>query len=329
MLNTSQKVAFATLLLIAGCSKNDAPVSTNVGTSVLLKAIPESGASAKNLDDELTRKLPGLWRLHTDGVDMYCELLPGHQLTITFKKGNTDVVQRGTWEVKDGAYIENIASSSDGDKSTLGVSKTQIKSVTDREWQISDDGKAFVLSRASAIDLASNSQGNSSSASEQQSTGKPEPAADAPLKPFLTRSYYVATTQVEHFNFTVTKRSKVDLIIDIDNTVPVDVIVFPFNVSEDKYANLLMNMGMEEGQKMIATLFGNDARLTPPDKHALTEADLFALPLSKKGAYGHYESDWQVLAPGTYTVFVDNEGSFTPTRGDAPIRVTMYGVPAE
>ncbi|VVQ23668.1 hypothetical protein [Pseudomonas fluorescens] len=149
------------------------------------------------------------------------------------------------------------------------------------------------------------------------------------IEPALNYSFYVATETMERFTFTAHKRLKAAMIMDIDNTVPLDVVVLPGKWTDEEYTNLLSAIGYEEAQVLIEKTLGKGARMTPPDPNMLTSADIFTMPLSKKGAYVHWESGWQALDEGTYTVFLDNQGNFSPTRGDAPVRLLIYSAPGE
>lgn len=155
-----------------------------------------------------------------------------------------------------------------------------------------------------------------------------EAATADTIQPTLSYSYYIATGSFEGFSFTLSKRMNVQMVLNIDNTVPLDVLTFPAVITKEQYGNMMANLAYEQSQDMMEQVLGKGARLTPRQANMPTEQQLFGFPLAKKGAYVHWESGWQVLDGGVYTVVLDNQGTFSPTRGDAPVQVLLYSAPA-
>jgi hypothetical protein len=65
------------------------------------------------------------------------------------------------------------------------------------------------------------------------------------------------------------------------------------------------------------------------EKNDAANINFFGDEFSKRAAYHRFESPWVNLEPGTYTIVLDNTGSFTPSRGDAPVHLELYSLKNE
>ena len=138
----------------------------------------------------------------------------------------------------------------------------------------------------------------------QQSQPQPQ------LAPELSREIYVASEDADVYHFVVKHPSKVRLRAMIEGNVPVDIVT-----SSGKYSREQWVMAATSGEtlSLLATVFGGQSL-----------PDVFATPLSKKAAFRVFESPWVDTEPGEYTVILDNTQAYTPSRGDAVVRLELY-----
>lgn len=133
-------------------------------------------------------------------------------------------------------------------------------------------------------------------------------------------TYYVATKEESLVTFKLPKAAEVAFVIDIDNQVPLDIVIWPSALTETQYTNMKVSIGMSQMGDVLRTISGDNSK--PGEK--FTEAELFFHPQSKRGAHGHRETTWFPYDAGTSTIVLDNSGDFTTTRGDAPVRVQIW-----
>lgn len=331
-----------------------APVNAQAGNSASPDASQASSQAhgsnpSSDKDAALTTQLSGMWTTRVESIHSYMGLGDGHEMIMNIvPTTGTDkkVVWKGTWTVEGGKLIQNITQTSDGNANQLGTYTSEISSVSDKTLELTvrsgDKVHTYLYTKVPMQDAISSltSPSNPSPSTQTQAAEDAAPQANAQdrpsagnsgnaIEPFMEESRYVATNNLDKIMFDINKPAQVKLVVDIDDRVPIDVVVLPLKATYAQYTNLVFNIGMQEGAEALATfaaLLGDNTNYKTDTRNRITEADLFNLPLSKKGAYVHYESDWTELKPGSYTVFLDNMGNFTPTRGDAPVKLAVYAV---
>ena len=92
--------------------------------------------------------------------------------------------------------------------------------------------------------------------------------------------------------------------------VPLDIVAFSGKISREQW--VIAATGGET-ISLLAALFGGQS-----------QSDVFATPLSKKAAFRMFESPWAKAEPGQYTVILDNTQAYTPSRGDAFVKLELY-----
>ncbi|MFP5505569.1 MAG: hypothetical protein ACLGH6_05180 [Gammaproteobacteria bacterium] len=132
---------------------------------------------------------------------------------------------------------------------------------------------------------------------------------------FLDQETYLAAEAVKVFEFVVDTPAAVKLDLAIKNDAPLDVIVANGRMTEADY---LAAAYILKPMEAVGNWLSNQP--TQP-------TNFFSSPLAREGAHQRFESPWARFEPGTYTVIVDNTPAFTPTRGDAPIRLRLLTRP--
>lgn len=326
MMNARSILALPVLLAALACSVPSSQAATADTPSGQFTPTPSTPAD----DARMAAKLPGLWKAEAQGITVYCDYFADYRFSCTIEQASQKNTEQGTWRFERGDFILTTTQVSDLDQARLGVERAKVLFINDREFQFSAQvqGEAFTVSmlRVSAAGTASAVP----PVTQQPGTvAAQKPQTDTTTKDSLSYSFYIPQEGLESFSFTLNGRQNVALALVIDNTVPLDVLVFPGKITKQQYNHLVMTVGLEEGQDAMEEILGKGARLTPKDPNVPRADDLFSLPLSKKGAYVNWQSEWQVLDAGTYTVFLDNSGNFSPSRGDAPVQVGVYSAPLE
>lgn len=140
----------------------------------------------------------------------------------------------------------------------------------------------------------------------------------------LEQSHYIPEKERILIPLHVVRAVNTKFLIKVDRQVPIDFIVLPYIQSEEGYEKILMAIGFEEAKQFNKEVLGDTSFLGPPSKDPMTRATLFEWGGSKKGVYEEYVSNWVKYPPGDYTVILDNSGEITPTRGDAPVQITVW-----
>jgi hypothetical protein len=146
---------------------------------------------------------------------------------------------------------------------------------------------------------------------------------ESAIHTLLQTASYVPEKELVVLHFHVSRTSNIKIAISVDRQVPIDMIVLRGTVIESHYDDILMSITEHDVQELGKALGAARSPEEPPKTYWST-AKLFANPLSKEGVYGQYESDWVSVAPANYTIILDNEGHFTPPRGDAPVQIAVY-----
>ncbi len=313
--------------ILIGCSpKKSAPKS------------PETQATvAKKVDDSsLTKALVGSWYeketrpdgTQPEGISTY--LANGHALfAVIFKdKGLATLVSmEGTWSIKDGALVVKLESATFGKEALplkdLPILKPdKILRITQDEFVYvdSEDGKTKVATKTNNIPLRFIEQSNASESSLVTATPSKDPITPQAI---LNETYYVATKEFQLIQFKLSAASHVAMVTAIDDSVPIDIVVLPFSLTEIQYSNIVMAIGFGEAEELLESIGLGDQTHAKASKK-IRESDLFESPLSKKGAYGQRTTEYHLLRSGTYTIVLDNSGNFTPSRGDVPMRIQLF-----
>lgn len=132
-----------------------------------------------------------------------------------------------------------------------------------------------------------------------------EPPSQEPT-PILSDSIYLASNDLDVYQFNVERDATFLMVLTIEGDVPIDVITMPRLITPEQWlleAELMILAG-------TLTLEGTQT--------------IFSSAWSKKAAFREYQSGWINLAPGQYTVILDNTDHFTPSRGDALVTVRIY-----
>ena len=138
----------------------------------------------------------------------------------------------------------------------------------------------------------------------------PAPQPQPPLAPVISHELYVASQDAEVVHFVVERASRVKMRLVIEGDVPVDVVATQGKVSREQWM-----MAAAVGETLsILTVFSDDQ----------AQPDMFAAPLSKKAAFRVFESPWVAAQPGEYTIVLDNTKVYTPSRGDAIVKLELY-----
>ena len=298
-----------------------------------------SGCSSR--DAELERGIVGVWQAAESPeveVEVVIDYRPGHESYYTWrsKADGTKNSANGTWSIKNGVITEKLEkwSLSDQPPPTL---HTEIMSLKANELITrGEPGKHPDVYRRLSLtgDSSITSPPEHVSDASVPQAPPPTPAAPNPApaqvqaaspRAFFDETVYVPTKEHAHLTFNIDRKASVLMLIDIDNQVPVDIVTLPTKWTAQNYENLKMSIAMGEASEMMSQLFGKEAteQYLPKNTTGINETSLFAFPLSKRGAYGHLEVRAE-LEPGAYTLFLDNTEDFTPTRGDAPVRVQLY-----
>lgn len=274
-------------------------------------------ASAQS-DSSLEATITGTWFAAVTGPDPgdYNQLVfdykPDHSVTVTVLKtpahrAKSRIDGHGTWSVKNGSLEERI----DWPGSNPQVSVDRVVSVS---------AESLVLKSNGAKDedrLTRLSASNAGTIAEILATPTD---ADNQSATIIDSKLYVPAEDVKRIAFVINKPAQARLILDIDNDVPLDIVTLAGNVSIAGYGMVTAARVMGSVSKAL----GNDDAGNSDDKDDVkTYAELFTAPLSKEAAYQHYESEWADLKPGEYTVFLDNSGDNTPSRGDAPVHALV------
>ena len=157
----------------------------------------------------------------------------------------------------------------------------------------------------------------SATAPPEHAAAVPEPHAQPATQPQqpqpapeLSHESYVASEDADVFHFVVNHPSKVKLRVMIEGDVPLDIVAFSGKISREQW--VIAATGGET-ISLLAALFGGQS-----------QSDVFATPLSKKAAFRMFESPWAKAEPGQYTVILDNTQAYTPSRGDAFVKLELY-----
>ena len=113
------------------------------------------------------------------------------------------------------------------------------------------------------------------------------------------------------YHFTLQQESKVRLSVDVLSQHPVDVITTSGHISKPEYV-------MSVGLKNLADFF---TLLFPEESQPNTES-VFTHPLSKEAARD-FDSGWQTMSAGRYSVIIDNTNAFTESYGDAKLHINV------
>jgi hypothetical protein len=299
-------------------------------------------------DAELARGLGGVWQTSAPrDIVVVIDYRPGHVSYYTWRSASNGkkVTANGTWSIKNGVLVETIQKWSLPDQAPP-TTRAEILSVkADELIMRGEPGKGPDVLRRLSVTEDGNATSLAENASNASAPPTPEPAPSAttpapaavPPAPapepapatspqaFIDETVYVPSKEHAHLNFDVKRKATVLMLVDIDNQVPVDIVLLPAQLSAQHFENLKMNIGIGEASDMMSQLFGSEVteQYLPKNTSGINENTLFTFPLSKRGAYGHFEARAE-LAPGAYTLFLDNTEDFTPTRGDAPVHVRMY-----
>jgi hypothetical protein len=305
-------------------------------------------AGCSNRTDNLEEGIVGNWTAQQGrDVAMNVEFTADHVVNakIRDKADGPFVPMRGVWSLKDkvltvqfmtwslsAPFPDNMKTPSREEIISLSADTIVLKDLegaknTSTMARISGNAaqpaavKAELPPSQAAIPAPSSEQ--SQSVSTQQST--PPAEAINPPRLLSDETYYVATKEESLVTFKLPKPAEVALVIDIDNQVPLDIVLWPGPLTETQYANMKVNIGMGQMGDVLRTISGDNSK---PGKK-FTEADLFFHPQSKRGAYGHRETAWFPYDAGTSTIVLDNSGDLTTTRGDAPVRVQIWTRPLQ
>lgn len=150
---------------------------------------------------------------------------------------------------------------------------------------------------------------------KQADEEKAKPPATPAAVTFLDQETYVASETVRRFEFTVREPSAVQLVLDIKNATPLDVVIANGQMSDGEYlAAAMLVKPLTDTMDMLSD---------QPSK----PVDFFSSPLARQGAYQRFESPFARFEAGVYTVILDNTPAFTPSRGDAPVRLRLMSRP--
>ncbi|WP_310571899.1 hypothetical protein [Gemmatimonas sp.] len=140
-----------------------------------------------------------------------------------------------------------------------------------------------------------------------QPADEPRPAAPAISE--LVHDRYIATEDAEAFGFTIPAPMLVQVLVEVNGDVPLDVVATQESITKEQWLLVAPVGEFSEaldgvaGTKNAQSVFGNS--------------------LSKKGAFRRFESPWVRVVTGPLVVIIDNTSAYTPTRGDAAVRLTL------
>ena len=118
---------------------------------------------------------------------------------------------------------------------------------------------------------------------------------------FMDENRYVVRGDVAIFHFSVTGNAMITMVIDVENGAPVDIFGTKGKLSVENYLG--------------------DQRVINNDQSVFDE------PASKQGVYKSYKVSF-AAEKGEYSIVVDNTDAFTPTRGDAAVKLKLYSQPS-
>lgn len=260
-----------------------------------------------NVDKEAEKSIVGVWSLASDS------------LLIQFNGDHTGsaLVERPIplrWSIKDGA----LTTTDEEGKNALSA---KVLSVDDKTLVLRRESGTDVFDRSSkaAYDAKSGvAKGRSSQADTAISQAARPPEVQTPAEPpIFDENYYVPEKHVLRLEFVLNRTATVQLAVDAEG--PLDLVVLPSDVALDDYTNLSQHIqsgGLNEVLNNILQTKSQPLKIEP------TQEAVFASPLSKRGAYGHYQRTASLPA-GRYAIFLDNLGTFTPSRGDVGLKLQL------
>lgn len=319
----SLSVMLMTIALLSACFKRD-----------------ETWNHRTASDEVLSEHVPGLWRSESldtkvGKIVMYFEFTPTHEAKYIASIRAGTYVEKGTWKVQGGKLVIEMVAPP-GETSEFAHAENWISSLSSAVLELKDkDDPAETPDRfdkVSAIKPEDDKPliSSTSKAPAEATLGTPTPAeapppaaVDPAIHMVLQTSSYIPKEELAVLHFSVPKTSNTKIAVNVEQQVPIDMVVLPWSTTENGYDHIMMAIGTHDAQELGKAL-GDTSFLGDPSKNPWTASRLFGYPLSKKGVYGQYESEWVSLSPGDYTIILDNEGNFTPTRGDAPVQIAVY-----
>ncbi|MEW8347347.1 MAG: hypothetical protein AB2687_03490 [Candidatus Thiodiazotropha taylori] len=132
---------------------------------------------------------------------------------------------------------------------------------------------------------------------------------------FMDEDSYVASKDATIFQFSVSKPTRVRMVLTIKNQAPLDVITEAGKVTEAQYMAAIGTKAIVD----VISIFSEDAGKDMPN--------FFGNSMSQQGVYQNFSTPWVKVDTGNYSIIVDNTNAFTPSRGDAPINLKLYERP--
>lgn len=308
-----------------------------MSTLRLLIAVLACSTIVSGCGKDAERQLIGTWvtylSINGTEVDSYVEFKRDHNVVKHYVTAAGTEEESGTWQLSENklAMVDKDKQSSVGeivsvDDKTLVVRDRDTTLTFNRHTTQIPDHVAKVVGRASyQFDTASDAktQGGEKNAATER-PAPPAPTPNAPASQTLSRVLddyrLVPTGQHIEYALNVEWPMAVRVVLDIEEQVPLDVVVLPKGKrSYDDIQAQISNGEADELIDMLGKVFGEDTSKFKIGGPTFKRSDLFRHSLSRQSAYRHYEATAD-LPVGQYMLVLDN----STDRGDASAHIQIF-----